>query len=43
MSEEYTFAPYAEKVQEAIKAFGGTVMESYVGRRFRRQSMCGDH
>jgi hypothetical protein len=31
MSEEYTFLPYAEKVQEAIKEFGGTVMEEYRG------------
>ena len=31
MSEEYTFPPYAEKVQEAIKEFGGAVMEEYRG------------
>jgi len=31
MSEEYTFPPYAEKVQEAIKEFGGTLMEEYRG------------
>ena len=31
MSEEYTFSPYAEKVREAIKEFGGTVMEQYRG------------
>jgi hypothetical protein len=35
MSEEYTFPPYAEKVQEAIKEFGGTVMEEYRGYDIR--------
>jgi len=35
MSEEYTFAPYAEKVREAIKEFGGTVMEQYRGYDIR--------
>jgi len=27
MSEEYSFPPYGEKVEEIIKGFGGTVME----------------
>ena len=31
MSEEYSFPPYGEKVQELIKEFGGTVMEEYRG------------
>ena len=35
MSEDYTFPPYAEKVQEAIKGFGGTVMEEYRGYDIR--------
>ncbi len=35
MSEEYTFPPYAEKVQEAIKEFGGTLMEEYRGHDIR--------
>ena len=29
MSEEYVFPPYGEKVEELIKEFGGTVMETY--------------
>jgi hypothetical protein len=31
MSEEYSFPPYAEKVQELLKEFGGTVIEQYQG------------
>ena len=31
MSEEYSFPAYAEKVEEMIKEFGGTVMEEYQG------------
>ena len=31
MSEEYSFPAYAEKVEELIKEFGGTVMEEYQG------------
>ena len=31
MSEEYVLPPYGEKVEELIKEFGGTVMETYRG------------
>ena len=31
MSEEYSFPAYAEKVEEMVKEFGGTVMEEYQG------------
>jgi len=31
MSEEYSFAPYIEKMEEALKEFGGTMMEEYRG------------
>lgn len=35
MSDEYTFAPYAEKMQEAVKEFGGSIMETYRGHDIR--------
>jgi hypothetical protein len=35
MSDEYTFAPYAEKMQEALKEFGGSIMETYRGHDIR--------
>lgn len=31
MSEEYSFPPYIEKMEEQIKEFGGTIMEEYRG------------